>query len=693
MKTTNIYRILTLGLMLTLAACIDVAGPERGRGESVPAGMGLARIHLGGGGARTVVGGIGGLYFTLDFTAPGKTDVNEVLSGSMSLTVALEPAVWTLEVVGYTDSTKTTPKVRGSASIAVTAGAESNFEVYLAGDFSTGGTGSLSYSFGLPSTVSRAWFGLYPLDVPEGSNGTIAAGTWEQDISSFVGGTASDTLGGLPEGAYLAVVDLYDGGNHEAAVWTRAVHIDDGSTISLTRSFTSTDFAECDPVVGIGESTLADKLDAALGSPSGAYTIVLDGTESDLASFIPKSLNVTGDKNITVTIRGNGHEVQLGDNGRLFDVSAPYDGSSLNLVLQDVTLRGLGSNNTSLVEVWSGGGTLEMKAGSLITGNTSPYGGVAVSGGTFTMSGGAVSGNSADTWGSGVSVFGGTFTMSGGAVSGNNATDQSSGGISVSDGIFNLKGGAVSGNSASWGGGVGTSGGGIFTMSGGAVSGNSASWGGGVYVSYGTFTMSGGAVSGNSASTRGGGVDVSYGIFTMSGGAVRDNSSSSVGGGVVSVSKGTFSLSGGTGISYTASSGVGLYVLGTFTMSGGTVSGNILSGTASYGKEVAVYGTFKFSGDARPERVFLYDTSRFITIIGPLNGGTVPIDLGVTSMEPLTDWAGKQILQLDGSYSSGNLASLKDYFTLGNSNLLYPPYTEVAITGYTIDDGGYFAAE
>jgi hypothetical protein len=104
-------------------------------------------------------------------------------------------------------------------------------------------------------------------------------------------------------------------------------------------------------------------------------------------------------------------------------------GSSLTLVLQDITLTGRNNNNVSLVRVESGG-TLEMKAGALITGNTntsassSVYGGgVYVAGGTFTMSGGEISDNTAssassgipDGGGGGVSVTGGgTFTMSGG---------------------------------------------------------------------------------------------------------------------------------------------------------------------------------------------------------------------------------------------------------------------------------------
>jgi hypothetical protein len=68
----------------------------------------------------------------------------------------------------------------------------------------------------------------------------------------------------------------------------------------------------------------------------------------------------------------------------------------------------------------------------------------------------------------------------------------------------------------------------------------------------------------------------------------------------------------------------------------------------------------------------------------------VPIDLGVTSSEPLANWENKPVLTLDASYASGDLADLKTHFTLGNATLTYPPYTETPITGYEISDTGLF---
>jgi hypothetical protein len=462
MKTKNIYRIVMVlaGLvMLALAACGDLTGPGTG-GEAIPEGMGLARINLGKGGARTALPDIGGsYYFTLEFTAPGKTAVSKTLNGGTSVTVALEPAFWNLEVRGYTDSGMTSLKVRGSAAAAVIAGTESRFDVDLTPDFSSGEKGSLVYSISFPASVSRGFLGLYPLDVP-GYREEIG----EIDVSLPVDRTG--TITDLPEGSYRAVIELYDGEHNKAAAWTGAAHIYGGAATTLTRTFTAANFTGCPPVIGTGLTSLADKLDAALAAPLGSYTIVLDGNETDLESFNSKNLIATEDK--AIIIRGNGNEVQLGGDGYLFNLNSwGSQMADLSLELHDLTLRGLESNSVCLVFVRNRG-ILKMRAGSLITGNSvsanTGCGGVYVdSGGTFTMSGGAVSGNSVsssfsssfyNTVGGGVAIISGTFIMSGGTISGNSvssngpSSESGGGGVCVFGGTFTMSGGAVSGNSA-----------------------------------------------------------------------------------------------------------------------------------------------------------------------------------------------------------------------------------------------------
>jgi hypothetical protein len=292
----------------------------------------------------------------------------------------------------------------------------------------------------------------------------------------------------------------------------------------------------------------------------------------------------------------------------------------------------------------------------VVSGNTaSSLGGGGYVHGTVAMSGGAVSGNTASSHGGGVYVDVGTFAMSGGEVSGNTASSSSffsaGGGVSVSiGGTFSMSGGEVSGNTAS------SSGGGAYA------------YGGGVYISALRVTSDGYD-----------GYDIYSGTFAMSGGTVSGNTVSS---------SSSYSLGGGVYVND--------YGIGAFTMSGGAVNGNVLSGPNSYGREVAINsnGTFKMSGEARPERIF-FRTYYYagLTISGPLSGPVIPIDLGITSSSSLEFWRSRSILKLDSSYSSGDLASLKNYFRLGNSKMTNSPYTEAAITGYEINDEGMFVIE
>ena len=96
------------------------------------------------------------------------------------------------------------------------------------------------------------------------------------------------------------------------------------------------------------------------------------------------------------------------------------------------------------------------------------------------MNGGTIGGTAANTaeYGGGVFVSGGTFNMNDGTISGNTVT-QSGGGVYVNDGNFTMKGGTIGGTTA-----------------------NTATQnGGGVYVFDGTFTVSGSSltITGNTA--------------------------------------------------------------------------------------------------------------------------------------------------------------------------------------------------
>jgi len=256
-------------------------------------------------------------------------------------------------------------------------------------------------------------------------------------------------------------------------------------------------------------ATLADKLTwlETNAASNNTYIITLNYDEG----IGPKTLSYSNRSNITLRIKNTVmRTISLSSNGTLFEV-----GSGVTLILDsNITLQGRnnsisdGSETYGLVRVNSNG-TLIMNAGTKITGNTNNSPSL-----------------SCYVLGGGVSVTGGTFTMNGGEISGNTASNSSS----YYNSSYNAYGGGVYVNS-----------GGTFTMNDGKISGNTTSafgynysdykyGGGGVYVGNGTFTMNGGEISGNTVYSAysysypvyvyGGGVYVNRGKFTKNGGTI-----------------------------------------------------------------------------------------------------------------------------------------------------------------------------
>jgi hypothetical protein len=231
--------------------------------------------------------------------------------------------------------------------------------------------------------------------------------------------------------------------------------------------------------------------------------------------------------------------------GPLLTVSGNGAGDTPHLILENITLRGYSANDSSLVVAGGGSGkrgTLTMKAGSRITGNTNTYNGGGISvgmGGTFYMKEGKIDDNhskntSLTASGGGVSNSG-TFVMSGGHIENNTAeSEYATGGITKGGGVYAI---------------------GIFAMSGGSIESNrcltttgNSSYGGGVYAS--NFTMSDDARIANNSAAQGGGVVVGTNTgnsvaFTMNGGTIRGNTARVVGGGVLVTTNATFTKTGG----------------------------------------------------------------------------------------------------------------------------------------------------
>jgi len=308
----------------------------------------------------------------------------------------------------------------------------------------------------------------------------------------------------------------------------------------------------------------------AQSQPSSGQTILTQTSGEQTVTPAPPQTIVTVEQGNNLTEKfdwlkafaqsNTSYIVEVRADESIGDQSLSYSGKNIITI----TLKGVGANRT-------------------LSGKD-PYTGRDLSAFLFTVSSGVtlVLDNNITLRGGRVSVD------SGGSLIMNNGSNNS--GVDVS-GKFIMNGGTISRNTA-YGSGVSIGSGGTFTMNNGTISGFTAfssygvGSGGGVYVGAslyegnGTFIMNGGTISGNTATVNGGGVYVYSGTFTMNSGIISRNTAGGGGGGggVYVAEKGTFTMSGGTisGNVGSSSGGGGVYVLenGTFTMSGGTISGN-----------------------------------------------------------------------------------------------------------------------
>jgi hypothetical protein len=257
------------------------------------------------------------------------------------------------------------------------------------------------------------------------------------------------------------------------------------------------------------------------------------------------------------------------------------------------------------------------------------------------------------------------------------------------DGTFTMTTGKISENTASDdGGGVHVNENGIFIMHNGEISENEASdSGGGVFIWAGTFAMNDGEISGNEAST-GGGVWVNGdGNFTMENGKILQNTAAENGGGVWVGGSGTFTMGDGEISGNGAFAGGGVWIGdGTASMHGGEISGN-----QGEGVFVTYDGAFIMSDRARvSDSVCLHHNGNgnsSITIGGNFTGSDLVATIDLYSdTDPATSWPGEQLLKRAAGFT-GNLPT--DRFTLGYFISIVnsvPDFT--SITGYSIGADG-----
>jgi hypothetical protein len=274
-----------------------------------------------------------------------------------------------------------------------------------------------------------------------------------------------------------------------------------------------------------------DQLVSLVPNNNGYYTVVLE--QSEISA--PTDLMFDG-KTVTliITSAAETQTISLYGTGPLFTVH-----SGINLVLENIKLKGTDENTSALIVVESGG-TLTMHDGSVISGNFGGAG-VLIRGGTFNMQGGNITSNLGGA-GGGVTVENGKFALHGGIIDGNLA--ENGGGVAILNGEFLMEGGTISSNLATNGGGVYINSG-TLTVRDGIIKGNNATLGGGVYVGeQATFikTADGGVIYGagevnsllrNNAAKEGHAIRAAQGTRanTVSGGVIVDSTKAGAEGG------------------------------------------------------------------------------------------------------------------------------------------------------------------
>lgn len=241
-------------------------------------------------------------------------------------------------------------------------------------------------------------------------------------------------------------------------------------------------------------------------------------------------------------------------------------------------------------EVSVSGGTFE---NNKTTGTVNTGGGAILNQSKLLISGGTFKGNSSMNGGA-INLFGsGSLTLSGGTFEGNSAA-RYGGALQVNGNVdaFEMTGGILRGNTA------GRSGGGInsdlsMSLTGGSIENNTAGDSGGglnFWAPAGkknTVTLGGTlVVQGNKAGKYGGGITIGSAdpgglTVNVQGASIKGNTASDSAGGIYLGSGAVLNLLSGSIADNTAVvQGGGIAVDGTFQMTGGSVTGNSVTGTA-----------------------------------------------------------------------------------------------------------------
>ena len=551
------------------------------------------------------------------------------------------------------------------------------------------------------------------------SGKTIEIGADGLGEKASIGVTTADTI---TTGSYVTVANGAENGYTDGNIFSDAggayCTLQEGDNVNLYNGQPHR-HPICGEVCGHTGGTHAD---ADWTAWDGVSDIVYDANNTAyvyLTGDAERDTTLTVEKGYTLYLCLNGYSLTMKAEGEVISVTGSFtltdcrggdDTKPYGKITHAAGVDGRGVRIKSAADASLSETAVFTMYGGEISGNkVSDSGSINYGGGvrvsdpysTFTMLGGIITNNEATNGGGGgVYIGGGRFEMSGSAVITRNKTASSLGGGGVfmngSDTVYALNEFIMSGNAViSENTATNGNGGGVYmnsapevTMNGGSITGNTAANnGGGVYAFSGTFTMNDGTIAGNKATAKngggvyangstaftvkggtiggstaadanaakyGGGVYVKNGTFTMSGGKVTGNTASKDGGGV-RLDKGTFNMSGSAVISRNTADGYGGGVDandGSFTMSGGSITGNTTTNESP-----------DWSGGGG---VFVFDDGKFTMSGGSITGNNAIRGGGVELTGSGTMTVSGSV-QITNNWQKGTLNSASGVYEKGSS--------------------------
>jgi len=558
MKKIDMRLFVILTAMAFIVSCFNQA--ELLDFEKISEGMGRVEIRIAGVEARTLLPDTSGiasmsLEYKLTITKDGADTpvVNVTFSGN-NWTGELIPGNYTAEIIAVKSGTSQAA-AQGNKNFTVNSNSISSVSVALS--TSQQGNGIFSYTVNLTDGATITSGGIQFISLL-GNSSPASVILNSGNLSGNVN---------VPGGYYRVNLCLVDTSSGQVKMYetTAAAQIAGALTTTAVYNVAQNDFNLRADVV-VDSAGLTAKLDEIkANSAAGEYVV----TVSNVFQVDPMLLRGNeGFNNKTIILRGVGNAeiiLRRAGNGPLFELVGDF--SQVTLILENIILRGVNNNFTSLVKVNSSC-KLVLRNGGKITGNTIDHGsifkgaGVYVDYGTLEIAGGEISGNSIisgntssnnyDVRGGGIYVDdGATVLMSSGAIRGNsiivnsNTKDGYGGGIYFTYSSFEMTGGVIENNVVNaqstsrdvYGGGVyfQISGSNVyyFNLKGGKIrnntcNGNNKAYGGGIYIertggnASSGFFMSGGIISGNNCVSTN--VNYAYaaggGVFTQTGGKI-----------------------------------------------------------------------------------------------------------------------------------------------------------------------------